>query len=1379
MNHTAKAAPSADDTSRLTSRYELGPELGRGGMAVVHRATERSTRRQVALKQLLVEGTAAASSAALFEREFHTLVQLRHPHVVEVYDYGLGDDGVPFYTMELLDGGDLRERAPLAWREVCRVSFEVCSALALLHSRRLVHRDVGPRNIRCTARGDAKLIDFGALAPMTDGGAVVVGTPSFTAPETLERLALDARTDLYSLGATAYYALTGRVPYPARTFPELLSAWRVKPVAPSAIVADIPAALDDLLLALVSVDPALRPQTAFEVMQRLAVCADLRARESEAVARAYLATPTLVGRTSVLESVRASLDRAQRERVPPVMFQGPPGIGRSRLLDACSLEARTRGFTVLRATASGAREAFSVAHALTTHLLDALPVAHSVRDFPEIFLNQATPANDHTEGEPHGHSLRSFTDPAVPRAQLQRALRRLWTSVSRTHPLLVAIDDVHKMDEPSAALVAELLDKSKRGGLWVALTAETGEAVNTAQRALSWRCNVQELTLLTFEQTTTLLASVFGDVANLGLLADEVQRVALGNPRQTLDLAQHLVERGLIRYSSAIWTLPHALSAADMPRSAAAAMHAQVARLSAHARYLAEAQALAFYGTFTDDNYRELLPEASALEVDTAVSELLAARALVRDGALYMLANRVWIAALRAELDDDQEKHLHEALTTMYLLRVMETGVAAVHHAFACGRDEQGLEVLDIRNTILRTEADYMQLVELNVAKMMWCYPRAIAVARKLGRGARELHDLRRWQFLGAVIDDETLDRESAQTWFEQLARDSGLTAYRRDTESSNAGERLMRALQAAQQSYLATPEAERVYPVDEAIRKLGEYVVVWIAISGRTLDTSILRGLPEILEPFVPLSPLLDAIWNNARATRLSQCFLQHEQALACWRETLTKLDALDDSVETFIVAMRNAIAYAIGQTEAQLGIASAEQWAERLDKDPYQRVGALDLRRVVRLAQGDAAAADRLRREAEVLALQQRVPPMFKLLLTVELSAYANSGDLAGVAQVIEQIKPWASHFPAWQVHLRSAEAAFELVRGDYEAAREKFEDCIAATCSADGEPSALGAWIVAQTGLVDSLFGLHRYEEARTVASTALRVCASLQLGAAAFELTRALALVEAKLGDPESARRMERLIACQNELGATGLRMGLSYEARARIAIWAGDAEAFETFARLAAREYRHGARTALAARYERLINEAARSGLTTRVGLNELQAWATHDVSAVDDEERVTMVTRSLASARSTDERMDLALHAVCSAFGANLGHLYWVTPTAASLRASRGAEPASSELAEHVARYVADKQQSAEELDELVTGELSAEAMANPVVRVAHTSYELLPLQCVVDSQNACVGVVAIAHSEHRPRNQKQARLLHAVATSLHPEASRASTLRE
>ena len=144
-NMTKPALDERREPERIANRYEIQGVLGRGGMACVYLATDLVAGRKVALKELqLASNHDRASITALFEREFHTLSQLTHPRVIAVYDYGVSTRG-PYYTMELLDGGDLRDRAPVPWRQACALFFDVCSSLALLHSRRLLHRDISPR----------------------------------------------------------------------------------------------------------------------------------------------------------------------------------------------------------------------------------------------------------------------------------------------------------------------------------------------------------------------------------------------------------------------------------------------------------------------------------------------------------------------------------------------------------------------------------------------------------------------------------------------------------------------------------------------------------------------------------------------------------------------------------------------------------------------------------------------------------------------------------------------------------------------------------------------------------------------------------------------------------------------------------------------------------------------------------------------------------------------------------------------------------------------------------------------------------------------------------------------------------------------------------
>ena len=1348
------------EADSFAQRYELHELLGQGGMAKVHRATDRVLRQQVALKQLTLSPSAPqhAHLVALFEREFHTLAQLSHPHIIGVLDYGLQSDGCPFYTMELLDGGDLRERAPLAWHEVCRVMFDICSGLALVHSRRLLHRDITPRNIRCTQSGLAKLIDFGAMSPMSAGGSDIVGTPAFTAPETLQRLALDARTDLYSLGVTLYHALTGRVPYPARSFADLLALWGEKPVAPSALVPGIPAPLDDLVLSLVSAEPALRPASAFEVMERLSACAGLRADESEAVSRAYLSTPTLVGREAALETLHDALRDSRLRRTTGVLIEAAAGGGRSRLLDACALDAATRGFSVARVTATGARESFAVAQRLVSHLLDTLPRAAEIAAVPELFINQPS-AND----EQARPALRSLTELDAGRAQA--LLRGFFRGVSRAHPLLIEVDDVHKIDEPSAAVLAELIDSTRRGGILIVLTADTEAADNPALNALARRCSLLPLAPLSGEQTRRLLESLFGEVPNLELLSDEIHSVALGNPRQTLELAEHLVNRGLIRYTSGSWTLPAKLLAQDLPRSASAAMQARISRFSPNARFIAEAQALAFFDAFTHEEYRALLASASTRDVEVAISELLEAGAVLRDGAVYRLANRVWSAAFIETLGEEQTKLRHRALADMYAGKLK---TATAHHAFASGDAERGLVALVDRNEAPANEAEVLKLAERDGGRLNWCYPIAIETAHRLGRSPRELHALRRWQYLGSVAGHAPADRASARIWLEQLSRDVGLDLYRSDTESATPQERLMSSLQRAQERYLATPEHERVYPADQALRKLGEYVLVAVVEAARSLDSELLYELPDLVAPYAPLSPLLEAIWLNLLGARENHCSCKYERALELWHQALEKVDALGAVRESFVGAMRGAIVLAAGGAETQLGLIAAADRAERLESDVFQRINALSLRKLVRLEQGDMEGAERLRRQAEVLSLQQRMPQMFHSFLGFDAFVYTMCNNLAGLTQCIEQIKPLAARYPRWRSVLLQAEGGFQLVRGDYEAARAKFEDCIELEGSAvDGKAIYFWSWLTSHARLGECLLALERPEDARAIAGAAVRECESRGTGLGAFDVIRVLALAESKLGDARGTERLDALIAQQNARGASGLRMGLSYEARARMAIWSEDASAFERFSELTAREYRHGARTTLAARFERLMNEAARAGIQPTVTLADYHALAEGSASSLSSEDLLTVVTRSMSSQRTLPERAQVALQMICASYAARVGHLYLLTPAGPVLQASIGEASPPTELGRPVSNYVSDQQQQAEELDDMATGAITGSADLGSTVAVNGRNYELLPMGCVVEATSMLVGVVVIEGEAVQREAAPKRELLTAIAASL------------
>jgi tRNA A-37 threonylcarbamoyl transferase component Bud32 len=190
------------------SRYRLLSRLGQGGMGVVHRALDRETNQEVAVKIGNVPTDAAA--AERFMREMRHAVAVRHPHVCSVYGSGRTDDGSIFLVMELISGPSLldlarkRRAAPSLWLEVLRALAEGLSAV---HEKEIVHRDVKPQNVMFSKRGTLKLLDFGIARSGTDetvtSTGMVVGTAAYMSPEQARAEVVDARSDLFSAGLTA------------------------------------------------------------------------------------------------------------------------------------------------------------------------------------------------------------------------------------------------------------------------------------------------------------------------------------------------------------------------------------------------------------------------------------------------------------------------------------------------------------------------------------------------------------------------------------------------------------------------------------------------------------------------------------------------------------------------------------------------------------------------------------------------------------------------------------------------------------------------------------------------------------------------------------------------------------------------------------------------------------------------------------------------------------------------------------------------------------------------------------------------------------------------------------------------------------------------
>jgi tetratricopeptide (TPR) repeat protein len=1336
-------------------------------MATVYQVTDVVTQRSMALKQLATsdDPSRRKEMALLFEREFQALAQLSHPRVIEVYDYGL-DEGGLYYTMELLDGGDLRERCPLPWREACVLLSGVCSSLALIHSRRLVHRDVSPANIRCTRDGEAKLIDFGALAPMGTPSSIV-GTAAFVAPEVVHRSALDARTDLFSFGATLYFALTGRPPYPARGFSQLAELWTIALPPPSSLVDDIPETLDALVMSLLCLEPAMRPRTAFEVMQRLTAIAGIERVEPLSVSQAYLSTPVMVGRDGALEVLRSHMRLAFAGQARGVLIEGASGVGRSRVLDACVVEAKMLGATTLLASATTARgEGFAVAQTLAEQLLEMLPdaalaSARSSGTF-EVLFDEPTATGPGAESPPQ---LRVLTESKVPRLQRQKALSDWLLYLGETHPIVIAIDDAHEIDEPSAALLAVLARQARRHRLLVAATAETG-APRTAPAALEVLAGLSvkiQLSPLTRTQTEELLGSLFGDVQNLGLVSDGVHRISAGIPRASMDLAKHLVDKGVISYDSGGWTLPGRLDASDLPVTAEEAIRERITALEPLSRRLVEAQALAS-DAFSREDYRLICPDCDPNRIDRAISALVSNQLLVADGRLHSLAHRGWASALTANLSQEDRQERHQALAVLY---EHKEPIAAVRHLLAGGSLERGLDRLaDLLKTV-GGRTDLMGGNRATGSELAGTIESALDAACALQRPPGELNELRRWLLSLSVAAEDSFYWRAAPDWLDQLKRDSGLLDWH-GLVDADPGARLRRALAMAGQRYAATPEKERVYRPDEAIKLLCYYVVVSIAVGSRSFSCDLLESLPPLLEPLAPLSPLVDVIRQNAIATCEARSRAQVDQARSRWNDVYTKLGEMTRADVSYLEVLRNAIAFAIGSIEARMGLASAAAWAALLENDELQQVNGLYLRKIIALQVGDAEGAERHRRQAEVLALQARVRQMFTTTLPTELAAHALAGDLTGVKQIIARIEPLARTSPGWRAYADLAEAQFQQLRGDLEAAREAFERCLAAS-SPDpaGGLRPIVVWPPAIAGYLETLVGLGRSEDARAFGERALATCQTLEIGVMSHEISRALALAEAKLGDyAKAVARLDAVIEEQKKIGITGLILGASYETRARIAIWAGDDVALNEYANLTAKEYRHGRGSALGARWERLMGEARRVAKRALPRLADFGSSRLATGFATSARDRVSELLRDATTAQ---DRATRTLALLCDDRSATHGYLYLVGDAGLTLVASHGSAAPPEGLLEYLHEYFErDVSESGDQTSALIGTQMGTALTARPCFRDgAGTDHHLVLMTSLVDGVARHAGVAVFVEGPRAERPAGGAMLVSELSTLL------------
>lgn len=259
--------PTVEELNPTVADYEVLELMAQGGMGAVYKARQLSSDKLVALKVLPhLDDDGGMRVEERFDREAQAMAGLRHPNICEVYEIGQTSEGLHFFSMEHIDGGDLHTHfkgGKLTVDHVFSWIAQICEALDYAHAQGIVHRDIKPANVLVTSEGEIKLIDFGLVKPNDPAKLLqrltltnmAIGTPDFVAPEArIPGVDADHRADLYAVGVMIYQMLTGKLPR---------GAWR----PPSAMTPGIDPRFDPIVIKAMAPEPQDRYQSAREISE--------------------------------------------------------------------------------------------------------------------------------------------------------------------------------------------------------------------------------------------------------------------------------------------------------------------------------------------------------------------------------------------------------------------------------------------------------------------------------------------------------------------------------------------------------------------------------------------------------------------------------------------------------------------------------------------------------------------------------------------------------------------------------------------------------------------------------------------------------------------------------------------------------------------------------------------------------------------------------------------------------------------------------------------------------------------------------------------------------------------------------------------------------
>ena len=509
--------------------YVVEEHLARGGMATVLGVRHHTLKGEPLALKLLHPLSMTDDAQGRFRREFRALSKLQHPNVLRVYEWGLLGSR-PWFTMERLEGHDLRAEVEAMAQMPARARFEraediltqVARALAYVHERGLVHRDITPGNIFIVRSGVVKLMDFGVVkeagAELTAVGELL-GTVAYMAPEQITGGGIDARADLYALGAVLYLLLTGRRAFQAHTIHGFMEKHlNAQPRPPGELVPEVPTRLEEVCLRLLEKDPRDRFASASHLLHVLGAIDQSSSFEGAFPGRT-------VGRTLLKAQLSEAVEQvSNRRRGRVVLLTGPSGQGKTRMLDHAEHHARRLGVKVAFGRCRHHDRPFGA----------FVSIYRSLRaDEPSDLLEEVFRSDDDSER-------------VWERYPILNAFREL---VAANSPLLIVIDDLDRADPATVELLTFLarntLELAELPVLFLLGHDSEGNQIRTQLSGLA-ALETFELQPLDASEVEELVVSLLGSTPDSHALATRLHTEGNGSPALIADMLRGLLDEGLI-----------------------------------------------------------------------------------------------------------------------------------------------------------------------------------------------------------------------------------------------------------------------------------------------------------------------------------------------------------------------------------------------------------------------------------------------------------------------------------------------------------------------------------------------------------------------------------------------------------------------------------------------------------------------------------------------------------------------------------------------------------------------------------------------------------------------------------------------------------------